>query len=124
MTMNEAWKSVVTDLLTSGVTNFPRGFTTLDLSHRTVFVDARYPVLTNPIRKLSYRFMAAEAYWILSGSNRVDEIAPWGDPIRAFSDDGETFFGAYGPKVVAQLPYVIAKLAEAVLMALLAGKPA
>ena len=28
------------------------------------------------------------------------------------SDDGETFFGAYGPKIVAQLDYVVAKLLE------------
>jgi thymidylate synthase len=72
----------------------------------------RLPVLTVPERKLSYQFMAAEAYWILSGDNRVDGISPWNKRIADFSDDGSTFFGAYGPKISDQLDYVIRKLAE------------
>jgi thymidylate synthase len=54
--------------------------------------------------------MAAEAYWILSGDDRVETIAPYSARIKDFSDDGVRFFGAYGPKIVAQLPYVVEKL--------------
>jgi len=111
LTIDAEWFALLNDLLASGAARSPRGLATRDLSSRTVVVDARRPVLLNPARKLSYRFMAAEAYWILSGSDRVDEIAPWGEPIRAFSDDGVTFFGAYGPKFIEALPYVLAKLA-------------
>lgn len=68
------------------------------------------PVVTLPRRRLSYRFMAAEAFWIMTGDDRVSTIAPFNPNISAFSDNGETFFGAYGPKVVAQLPYILSKL--------------
>lgn len=78
----------------------------------TIAVDMRRPVLTVPERKLSYQFMAAEAHWMLMGSNRVDDVAPWNKRIAEFSDDGVTFFGAYGPKILAQLDYVVTKLLE------------
>jgi thymidylate synthase len=54
--------------------------------------------------------MAAEAYWILSGDDSVAGIAPYNSRISEFSDDGERFFGAYGPKILGQLEYVVAKL--------------
>ena len=69
-------------------------------------------MLCVPERQLSYAFMAAEAYWILSGDNRVETIAPYNQHISQFSDDGTTFFGAYGPKIFSQLDYVILKLCE------------
>jgi thymidylate synthase len=70
------------------------------------------PVLANPVRKLSYSFAAAEALWILSGSDSVEEVARYVPRLREFSDDGKTLAGAYGPRIVNQLPYVVAKLKE------------
>jgi thymidylate synthase len=58
-------------------------------------------------RKLSYQFMAAEAFWILSGDDTVAGIAPWNQAISKFSDNGVEFFGAYGPKIAGQLDYVV-----------------
>jgi thymidylate synthase len=75
-------------------------------------MDMRYPVLRVPERKLNYQFMAAEALWILSGDNRVETIAPYNKRIADFSDDGTTFFGAYGPKIMEQIDYVVGKLVE------------
>jgi len=72
----------------------------------------RRPVLRIPDRRLSYNFMAAEAFWILSGDNTVAGIAPYNENIAKFSDDGLTFFGAYGPRINAQLDYVTRKLLE------------
>jgi dCMP deaminase len=71
------------------------------------------PVLNVAARRLGYRFMCAEAAWILSGDNRVETIAPYSKSIGSFSDDGLFFYGAYGPKVVDQLSYVVGKLSEA-----------
>lgn len=69
-------------------------------------------LLTVEGRKLGYRFAPAEAWWILSGDNRVETIAPYSKQISQFSDDGVFFRGAYGPQLVDQLPYVVNTLAD------------
>lgn len=107
-----AWRQLIAEILKGGDTVSPRGLRTLELPQHTIIVDARRPVLLDPARKLSYRFMAAEAFWILSGDDRVGTIAPYNERIGGFSDDGQTFFGAYGPRIQEQLPYVIAKLRQ------------
>lgn len=106
----EVWIDTLDDLMNNGRFVSPRGKMTRELPQRTIEVDMRRPVLTVPARKLSYQFMAAEAYWILTGDDRVDSIAPYNKNISNFSDDGEKFFGAYGPKILDQLDYVAAKL--------------
>ena len=68
------------------------------------------PVITAPERKLGYKFMVAEAAWILSGCNDVATIAPFSKKIKDFSDDGVRFFGAYGPKFIQQLSYAVQAL--------------
>lgn len=105
-----AWLDLLNDILTHGDHVAPRKLRTRELAQRTLSFDMRYPVVAVASRKLNYRFMAAEARWILTGDDRVATIAPYNSRIAEFSDDGKTFFGAYGPKVVAQLPYVVSKL--------------
>lgn len=109
-TMNVVWHSLLNKVLAEGAEVSPRGKFTLEVPQNTIEVNMRYPVLVSPSRKLSYKFMAAEAYWILSGDNRVSTIAPYNKNIVQFSDDGETFFGAYGPRIKSQLDYVVNKL--------------
>lgn len=109
---SDVWRELLKNILDQGRAVAPRGKPTLELPQRTIEVSMSAPVLTVPSRKLNYQFMAAEAYWILSGDNRVENIAPWNKHIAQFSDDGKVFFGAYGPKVVAQLPYVIKTLLD------------
>ena len=101
------WKRVAQDVLTDGHKESPRGKPTLAKMQNTICVDMRHPVLLVPNRKLSYQFMAAEAYWILSGDDTVASIEPYNKHIAQFSDDGERFFGAYGPKIVGQLDHVV-----------------
>lgn len=108
--MDLAWARLVSDIMREGAEVSPRGKLTKELQHRTLVVDMRHPVLLNPARKLNYRFMAAEAYWILSGDDRVETIAPYNPNIAQFSDDGVTFAGAYGPMVASQLDYVVDSL--------------
>lgn len=83
---------------------------TLEIPQSTISFDMFYPVLNVPVRKLQTKFLAGEAYWILSGDDSVAGIAPYNPNISRFSDDGVTFHGAYGPKIMAQLPYVVQKL--------------
>lgn len=108
--LNHTWLDTLERVLKYGREVSPRGKRTLELPHHTICVDQRLPILTVPARQLSYKFMAAEAYWILSGSDRVVDIAPYNKRISDFSDDGEIFFGAYGPKIMEQLNYVVTKL--------------
>lgn len=110
MDFSRTWLNALNDILTNGDLVSPRGKRTKEIPQRTIKVDMRRPVLRVADRSLSYRFMAAEAFWILSGDDRVETIAPYNARIAEFSDDGERFFGAYGPKIQAQLPYIIEKL--------------
>lgn len=112
-TANSAWLELVDALLKNGASDIsPRGMNTREfIGARSVF-DMNFPVVTNLARKISYRFMLAEATWILSGSNKVEDIAPYNRRMADFSDDGKTLAGAYGPRVVAQLLYVASKLVQ------------
>lgn len=112
MFVNRVWLDALRSAIEHGRPVRPRGQPTLELPQHTTAVNMRFPVLTVAARKLSYKFMAAEAYWILTGDNRVSSIAPYNKHIADFSDDGIRFFGAYGPRIIDQLPYVTAKLVE------------
>lgn len=106
------WLMAINAILESGTRVSPRGNGTLEVPQATMVVDMRYPVLTVESRGLSYQFMAAEAYWILSGDDTVEGIEPWNKHIAKFSDDGKTFFGAYGPPIQNQIGWVVNKLNE------------
>lgn len=107
-----AWLATLNDIMLNGLHSEPRGMLTKEILHRTMSIHMTTPVVRCKARSLNYRFMAAEAYWILSGDDRVATIAPYNKRIADFSDDGERFFGAYGPKVVDQVPYVVNTLVK------------
>lgn len=109
-TLNHEWLTTLRLIVHGGRPVSPRNYETYERLQHTVTVEMPYCVLTHPERALSYQFMAAEAYWILTGNDRVDGIAPWNKNIEKFSDNGRTFFGAYGPRIVSQLNYVVNKL--------------
>lgn len=110
MTANQAWQNAIADLLCRGRDSSPRGQPTKELLSYSSQVDMRFPIVTVPERKLSPQFMAAEARWILNGDDKVGTIAPYAPSIANFSDDGQRFFGAYGPRVIHQLSYVVRAL--------------
>jgi len=94
-------------LMKHGTMTMPRGYRCLELSpFCTVLTNIQYNILTNPIRKASKRFMAAELLWILLGRSDVEMISFYSERIKTYSDDGSTFFGAYGPKIMSQLSYI------------------
>lgn len=110
MSMNSTWRYLVQDILVNGKIYAPRKKVIKELSHSTIAIDMSYPVLTDPVRKLSYQGMAAEAHWICTGDDRLAGIEPWLPRMKEFSDDGIRLSGAYGPKIMAQLDYVLQKL--------------
>lgn len=113
LTATAAWLNVLVEILAHGQVTHPRGFTCREVLGLQSVTDMRWPVCCSAARRLGYRFMCAEAAWVLSGDNRVATIAPYSKGISQFSDDGVFFYGAYGPKVVDQLPYVVDRLIKA-----------
>lgn len=106
--INDVWKNQVNALMGNpSYTPKPRGQGTLEILGTQVVVDMDKPILTVTKRELGYKFMAAEAWWILSGRDDVASIKPYSSVIENFSDDGIHFFGAYGPKIVDQTAYVV-----------------
>lgn len=110
MNFSATWQDHLKSLLDKGRPCSPRGKLILELPSKQLVVDMRRPVLTVSARKLNYKFMAAEAYWILTGDDQVETISPYNPNISQFSDDGVKFFGAYGPPIKDQLGYVVNKL--------------
>lgn len=107
MKINKVWCNLLSDIMTKGSIVGPRGKNTKEIIAHQTKIDMNQPVLSVVARKMGYRFMCAEAWWILSGHNRVDLIKPYSKDISNFSDNGITFAGAYGPKIVDQLQYVV-----------------
>lgn len=110
LSANEAWLKLLNDLVKTGTYSTPRGKPTLELLGHQTRINMTCPVVTTTKRKLGYRFLPAEAAWILSGDNRVETIAPYGKHIAQFSDNGSFFEGAYGPQIIDQLSYVLSAL--------------
>lgn len=102
-----AWRTLLEKIALDGEHVAPRGKRTRELLGHTTKFDMSHPVVVSQVRKLGYRFMCAEAAWILSGDNRVATIKPYSKVISQFSDDGVFFFGAYGPRIRDQARHVV-----------------
>jgi thymidylate synthase len=109
---NMIWQGLMQNILDNGQTANPRGKETKELLGCKTVVPMTHPVITIADRRLGYKFMAAEAAWILSGDNRVSTIAPYAKAISNFSDDGVYFFGAYGPPIKDQISHVVNALID------------
>ena len=102
---NLEWIRLLSAVIDGGNRTSPRGFPCLELLTHQTMVSMRQPVVTVKERKIGYRFMVAEAWWILSGRNDLAAIEKYAPKMGRFSDDGFGLDGAYGPKVVDQLRY-------------------
>jgi thymidylate synthase len=101
------WLNLVRRILENGEVCSPRKKRIKEIMSSPTAVAMSWPATNIVERKLGKRFMCAEAAWILSGDNRVETIRNYSPAISNFSDDGRYFKGAYGPKIVDQLMYVV-----------------
>jgi len=107
---NSTWLALLYYISQYGIEARPRDMLVKErLGVQTRF-SMQHPVVNNHERKIGRRFLAGEAWWILSGRNDVESISPYSSQIANFSDDGYAFFGAYGPKIVDQMTYVVGSL--------------
>lgn len=109
--VNYRWLALIQEVLSVGTESKPRGMLTKEI------IAGRYKVPMPAFLDLKSRdvhspFMFGEAAWIISGSNRLSDITPYMKSYKRFSDDDKFLRGAYGPKVVDQLPYVVQTLLE------------
>lgn len=106
MLANVAWLECLREGLRGNIVEV-RGSRTVEQLGGSIIVQMRHPIVLIPERKLSYKFMAGEAYWILSGSNALGDMdATTRKCWEPFTDDGLTLHGAYGPKIYRQVDYV------------------
>lgn len=104
---NSVWLQTVHRVLDSTSIVKPRNKSTREILANQIVVDMTQPVLTLKKRALGYKFMCAEAAWIMGGLNTVKAISRYSKQISKFSNDGVYFNGAYGPKIIDQLSYVV-----------------
>lgn len=106
---NEAtneWKDKLQECLTSTNVVSPRGTEVYEVINGSYTMPMpAYIDLKD--RNVNVGFMLQEAYWLLSGSNRLDYITPYLKGYSNYSDDGVFMKGAYSPKIVDQLPYIV-----------------
>ena len=65
-----------------------------------------------PGRKLNPWLAMSECLWMLAGRNDVASLLPYNKGITEFSDDGKTMYGAYGIRIINDIPFVIERLRE------------
>ena len=107
-TIDELWIKVLDYLLIRGDQAAPRGLKTQEVRGATrTQTDPDANILINPVRKINYTFSVAEWLHQVQGRNDVSSLAYFNPRMPEWSDDGEFFAGAYGPKIVEQLPYVL-----------------
>ena len=100
-------------IMYEGTETHPRGFDCLELSPISMTLTEPWKnILLNPNRKLNVAYAAAEFLWIIYGRDDVDYISRFNSKIADYSDDGKTFFGAYGIPYAQQEEYVLKTLKE------------
>lgn len=79
----------------------PRGQETIECIEPvcTIYTHPRERVLFEPARDANPFFHLMESLWILAGRNDVEWIAQFNKNIATYSDNGETFHGAYGHRL-------------------------
>lgn len=111
-TTNNVWINLIEDILENPHYEVsPRGMPVKEKLNGSYTVQMPAYLSLNT-RKVNYNFMFAEAAWIISGSNRLSDITPYMKAYANFSDDNQFLRGAYGPKVVDQLPYIVDTLSN------------
>lgn len=109
---NDEWLRTLEIVKTKGINVQPRGLINKEVRHHTVKFQMSYPVVHERSRKLSYKFMAAEALWILHGSDELDFHPEIRSKLEPYSDDLVHMNGAYGIPYINQLEYVVKKIEE------------
>lgn len=97
----EAYKTMLYDLMNEGLTTSPRGMETKE------FIPCVFQI-QNPLsriialesRKMNLFYAMIETLWYMNGDETVEPLAHYNKAMVNFSDDGKTFNGAYGARLI------------------------
>jgi hypothetical protein len=98
LNVNDALPKGLAYLQLRGRKASPRGVPVLE-AHGPVITNYLHPaqcVLYDEVRLCNHFFHFMESLWMLSGRNDVEFLKNYVNTIDQFSDDGKTFYGAYG----------------------------
>jgi thymidylate synthase len=108
--INLKWQNCINDIISFGDEVSPRGQLIKEFVGYQIKFDMLDPIITLKDRKLNYSFAFGEAWWICSGSNKVSDITQYMKSYVNYSDNGVFLNGAYGPKFIDQVSYVVDSL--------------
>lgn len=96
--VNEAYHDALRLMLLEGVKSDSRNGPVFRIPGPVITeIDSpRERVLFSPLRDANPFFHFMEAMWMLAGRNDVEFVAQFNSKIAEFSDNGDTFHGAYG----------------------------
>jgi thymidylate synthase len=126
--MAYGWPAMLDRVLNHGREASPRGQKTREVGpYMFTLAHPSRAVTHDQRRALNHAFSAAEFCWVTAGRDEVETLAFFNSKMRDFADqyaivdtergglkivpDG-ALFGAYGPPIVEQLPYVLRNLRE------------
>lgn len=109
----DVWRKALAIVAGQGTKVSPRGMPCREVTGMCLeIINPWANLIAEPARKLNYYFMLAEMTWMMLGQNDVASVASFNRQVGNYSDDEVTFAGAYGPRLVEQLPQVIRTLQE------------
>src|SRR3990167_518575 len=88
-----------------------RGLKTRELLN--VITEIQFPrarIQIVPGRRLNPWLALSESLWLLAGRNDTSALLPYNKRILEFSDDGDTLYGAYGKRLMPQVPAAVERL--------------
>jgi len=111
MNANQQWIKLIRDLINNGTPVVRRGLSAFEILSYTSKINMKQPLITIRERNVNYKFLFHEAYYILTGKNNM-EILESMKGFYKYSDDGNLFRGAYGPRIINQLSHIVLSLLE------------
>jgi thymidylate synthase len=110
-TIDEVYPEICERILEEEFITYPRGQKTKDIGPTSLVIhEPWFRVLTNRRRKINPYFLIAEWLWIITRQHRADMLGFYNKKMFDFSDDGRNLYGAYGPRLMYQLPSIINKI--------------
>jgi len=113
--ISNGYPQVLKHVLEHGNTVCPRGMETKEISPFMVQIqNPRDRTFYDEIRNINIGFSIAEWLWIVTGRNDVEMLSFYNSNMKKYSDNGKTFHGAYGRRLITedcnQFDQVIEKL--------------